>query len=110
MSHVRLTADDLSALAARGWTATEASLEQTFAFSTYGDGLAFAVALGFAADKRDHHPDLTVRWCKVGVLWSTHDAGGTTTLDRDMAQVTERLHAGLRGDTASKSSDTTKST
>ncbi|HTJ82324.1 MAG TPA: 4a-hydroxytetrahydrobiopterin dehydratase [Polyangiaceae bacterium] len=97
MSHVRLTPDELAALRERGWAASETSLEKTFAFGSCGDGLAFAVALGFAAEKRDHHPDLHIGWRKVGVLWSTHDAGGTTALDREMALATERLHAGFPG-------------
>ena len=77
-----------------GWSARAGALVRAFAFEDYAAGLAFAVRLGFAAEKRDHHPDMTIGWRKVEVAWSTHDAGGVTALDVEMAEQTERLAAG----------------
>lgn len=100
MSHVRLTSADLEKLAQRGWRASEASLEKTFQFESYGDGMAFAVALAFLAEKRDHHPDLHISWARVRVVWTTHDAGGTTHLDAELAAETERLSGCSSGQAA----------
>ena len=50
--------------------------------------------LGFVAEKRDHHPDVLVGWGKARVLWTTHDAGGITQLDLDLAEATDKLAAG----------------
>jgi 4a-hydroxytetrahydrobiopterin dehydratase len=74
-----------------GWERVGESLSKTFSFDSYGAGIAFVVAVGFAAEKRDHHPDLHVGWRKVQVVWSTHDAGGITSLDTDLAEHSERL-------------------
>ncbi len=67
------------------------ALARTFAFDDYAAGIAFAVRVGFAAEKRDHHPDLFVGWRKVKVSWSTHDAGGITALDVEMAEHSDAL-------------------
>lgn len=68
-----------------------AALVRTFAFDDYPAGIAFVVRVGFAAEARDHHPDLVVGWRRVRVAWSTHDAGGITTLDAEMAERTDAL-------------------
>lgn len=57
----------------------------------FAAALAFAVRLGMVAEKRDHHPDILIGWGKARVLWSTHDAGGITQLDLDLAERTEEL-------------------
>jgi len=67
------------------------ALVRTFAFDDYAAGIAFAVRVGFAAEARDHHPDLLVGWRRVRVAWSTHDAGGVTALDTEMAERTDAL-------------------
>ncbi|APR79394.1 Pterin-4-alpha-carbinolamine dehydratase [Minicystis rosea] len=74
-----------------GWERVEGALVRTFSFDSYADGIAFVVRLGFAAEARDHHPDLHVGYRKVKVVWSTHDAGGVTALDTEMAARAEEL-------------------
>jgi 4a-hydroxytetrahydrobiopterin dehydratase len=81
-----------------GWSASAsagapAAIEKTFSFKDYPSGVAFVVRVGFAAEKRDHHPDIYLGWGKVRVGWSTHDAGGVTEVDVEMADVTERIYA-----------------
>jgi 4a-hydroxytetrahydrobiopterin dehydratase len=79
-----------AALAASpGWAREGDALVKTFEFPRYGAGLAFAVAVGIEAEKADHHPDLTILWRKVRVLWTTHDAGGITELDVELARRTD---------------------
>jgi 4a-hydroxytetrahydrobiopterin dehydratase len=70
------------------------ALSRSFSFNDYASGIAFVVRLAFAAERRDHHPDLAVHWGKVRVDWSTHDAGGITEVDAEMAGVTETLYKG----------------
>jgi 4a-hydroxytetrahydrobiopterin dehydratase len=77
-----------------GWTAEGSALAKSFVFGDYAAGIGFIVRVGFAAEKRDHHPDLHVGWGKVKVSWSTHDAGGITALDTEMAELSDRLHKG----------------
>jgi 4a-hydroxytetrahydrobiopterin dehydratase len=74
-----------------GWERAADALTRTFSFADYAAGVAFAVRVGFAAEARDHHPDLHVGYRRVGVSWSTHDAGGITALDTEMAERTDAL-------------------
>ena len=75
-----------------GWERADDALVRTFAFSDSGAGIAFVVRVGFAAEKRDHHPDLVVRYRKIEVRWATHDVGGITALDIEMAELCDRVH------------------
>jgi 4a-hydroxytetrahydrobiopterin dehydratase len=77
-----------------GWTkeaGAALALARTYSFEDYAAGIAFAVRVGFAAEARDHHPDLHIGWRRVRVVWSTHDAGGITALDTEMAERTDQL-------------------
>lgn len=74
-----------------GWERVDGALVRTFSFDAYDAGIAFVVRLGFASEARDHHPDLHVGWRKVKVVWTTHDAGGITALDTEMAARTDAL-------------------
>jgi 4a-hydroxytetrahydrobiopterin dehydratase len=44
-----------------------------------------------AADKMDHHPDIDIRYTKVTLTLSTHDAGGVTENDLSLARTIETL-------------------
>jgi 4a-hydroxytetrahydrobiopterin dehydratase len=76
-----------------GWQRADGALAKTFTFPDYSHALGFVVRVALAAEKRDHHPDLTLSWGKVRVAWSTHDAGGVTAVDTEMAEQTEKLVA-----------------
>ena len=69
----------------------DGAIARSFKFPDFASALAFVVRLGCAAEKRDHHPDVELGWGKARVLWSTHDAGGITQLDLDMAEATNKL-------------------
>jgi 4a-hydroxytetrahydrobiopterin dehydratase len=90
----KLSAQAIAAFVAShpGWEHKGDALLKTFAFSDYPGGIAFTVRAGFAAEKRDHHPDLFVGYGKVEVRWTTHDAGGITALDTEMAELCDRIH------------------
>ncbi|HVY48123.1 MAG TPA: 4a-hydroxytetrahydrobiopterin dehydratase [Minicystis sp.] len=74
-----------------GWARRGDALARTYTFEDFGAALGFAVRVGVAAERRDHHPDLAVGYGKVEVVWTTHDAGGVTALDVEMAERTDRL-------------------
>jgi 4a-hydroxytetrahydrobiopterin dehydratase len=76
------------------WRREGATLTKTFSFRDYPSTLAFVMRLGFAAEKRDHHPDLVVTWGKVTVSWGTHDAGGITELDFELASRSDEIEKG----------------
>lgn len=67
------------------------ALVAAFKLPDFASALALAVRLGMIAEKRDHHPDIKIGWGKLEVLWTTHDAGGITRLDLELAEATEKL-------------------
>jgi 4a-hydroxytetrahydrobiopterin dehydratase len=74
-----------------GWARTGDTIGKTFELPTFPDAVAFVVRVGFLAEAANHHPDLDIRWRKVSVALTTHDAGGLTQLDLDLAQQIEAL-------------------
>ncbi len=74
-----------------GWSRDGGAIAKRFTFPDFGAALAFAVRVGMLAEKRDHHPDILVAWGKATVLWTTHDAGGITELDVQLAEATDAL-------------------
>jgi 4a-hydroxytetrahydrobiopterin dehydratase len=65
------------------------ALAKRYTLGDFASALSFAVRVGCLAEKRDHHPDLELGWGRARVVWSTHDAGGITQLDLDLAEATD---------------------
>ena len=74
-----------------GWSREGDEIVKTFDCQTFPGAIAFVVRVGFFAEKADHHPDLDVRWKRVRVALSTHDAGGLTAKDFDLAREIEGI-------------------
>jgi 4a-hydroxytetrahydrobiopterin dehydratase len=74
-----------------GWQVEGEALVRSYKLADFASALAFAVRLGMIAEKRDHHPDILVGWGKARVLWTTHDAGGITRLDLELAEATDSI-------------------
>ena len=55
------------------------------------DGIQFVNKLAEIAESMNHHPDLKVGWCKVDVLFTSHDQGGVTDQCIRMAQTVEKI-------------------
>src|SRR3954453_7836308 len=72
-----------------GWERTGDEIVKTFERASFPAAIAFVVRIGFFAEAADHHPDLDIRWRKVRVALTTHDAGGLTALDVQLAQQIE---------------------
>ena len=75
-----------------GWLRDGAkAIFKEFKFADFSAALAFVVRVGCLAEKREHHPDIELGWGRVKVLWTTHDAGGLTRLDLELADATSKL-------------------
>lgn len=74
-----------------GWEQRGNRIEKEYTFENYMDGIQFINRIAHAAEERNHHPDLEVRWCKVKVFLTSHDTGGVTERDAGMAQTVETL-------------------
>ena len=63
------------------------AIARKFVFTDFAQAFSFMTEVALAAEKRDHHPDWSNAYNKVGVTWTTHDAGGLTELDIELAGV-----------------------
>jgi 4a-hydroxytetrahydrobiopterin dehydratase len=84
----KLSDDEIeTALSGRpGWSRDGNAIRTSYERASFPDAIAFVVRIGYLAEAADHHPDLDVRWRTVHVILSTHDAGGITGKDFDLAQ------------------------
>lgn len=73
------------------WTEQDGALRWTVTFDGYADAVAFTVRVAMEAEKANHHPDLTLGWGKVEVVLTSHDAGGVTDRDRELAASIDAL-------------------
>jgi 4a-hydroxytetrahydrobiopterin dehydratase len=73
-----------------GWTRKGDALSKTYSFARFADGIRFVAQVAELADAMDHHPDIDVRYTKVTFTLSTHDAGGITQHDLDLAKAIEQ--------------------
>jgi 4a-hydroxytetrahydrobiopterin dehydratase len=84
----RAIADDLP-----DWGIREDSITRDVQATTFLDGIALVRRVAEAAEERDHHPDIDVRWTTVTFTLSTHSEGGITARDLDLAAEIDRLAA-----------------
>ena len=73
-----------------GWSRRGDVLIKTFTFGTFAEGIAFVDRVAKLADARQHHPDIDIRYTKVTLALATHDAGGITEKDLDLAAAIEQ--------------------
>jgi 4a-hydroxytetrahydrobiopterin dehydratase len=83
----------LAPLLAEGWAMAEGreAITRTFRFADFSAAWGFMSRAALVAEKLDHHPEWTNVWNRVTVTLTTHDAGGLTQLDLDLAAAMDRL-------------------
>lgn len=68
-----------------GWKIDAGELVKTFNFKDFREALAFVNRVGEAAESAGHHPDIDIGYNRVRLGLVTHDAGGLTEKDFEMA-------------------------
>ena len=70
------------------WTLRGDSLaiERTFKFADFSEAFAFMTRVALLAEQADHHPEWSNVYNRVEITLTTHDAGGLTRRDRDLAK------------------------
>jgi 4a-hydroxytetrahydrobiopterin dehydratase len=83
-----LTQEQVSAelAATQGWSQDGKSIVTVVTRKDFRDSLLFVNAVGYLAEKANHHPDIKIAWDKVTLELSTHSAGGLTTNDFALAR------------------------
>ncbi len=77
------------------WRVLLRTLQASFKTGSMQQGIEFASRIRVVADESNHHPDLTITYPRVHVLLTTHDTGGLTNLDVDLARTISGIAAEL---------------
>jgi 4a-hydroxytetrahydrobiopterin dehydratase len=73
-----------------GWSRRGEMLVRTYTFQAFDEGIAFVNRVAEVAERMNHHPDIDIRYTKVTLTLSTHDAGGITDSDLQLAEQIDR--------------------
>lgn len=68
-----------------GWARRGDMITKTYQFNTFPAAINFVVRVANVAETAKHHPDIDIRYTKVTCSLSTHDSGGITQKDLDLA-------------------------
>jgi len=81
-----LSGDQISRMDLPDWRSMYRALEARFRTGDFATGLKLVEMIGAAAEEADHHPDVTLTYASVHVLLTSHDVGGKTQRDVDLAR------------------------
>jgi 4a-hydroxytetrahydrobiopterin dehydratase len=74
-----------------GWSFADGHLTRTFKTGNWVNTQLLFNAIGYLAEKADHHPDIVASYGSLAVKLMTHSAGGITDKDFDLATKIDRL-------------------
>lgn len=89
----KLTEAEIAAAVPSGWSRQGDALIATYQTGSFVKGAEFVAAIAVAAEGANHHPDITLTYPSIGILLTTHEAGGITQLDVDLASRVGELAA-----------------
>lgn len=72
-----------------GWAREGDAITRTFQFAGFPEAVAFIERLVEPAERMEHHPNVDLRYNKVTVTLSTHDQGGLTAYDFELAALVD---------------------
>jgi len=73
------------------WDVEDKSIVRVVEFDEFIEGIDFVNGVAEIAEEANHHPDIDIRWCQVTLRLSTHDVGGLTESDFDLAAKIDNL-------------------
>lgn len=74
-----------------GWSRRGSAIVKTYQFRSFPEGIAFVGRVAAIAETANHHPDIDIRYTKVICTLSTHDSGGVTQKDLDLARAMDSV-------------------
>ena len=80
-----------------GWITSGQSINQTYKFANFFEAVKFVNLLVDPSERAGHHPDISISYNKVTIHLSTHDAGGITQQDIDLAHQISRIARNFPG-------------
>ena len=76
------------------WSQSGETLQRTFGFKDFVAAMQFVNRVADLAERQEHHPDILIRYNKVTLTLSTHDAGGITGKDFELASACDHVLVG----------------
>ena len=73
-----------------GWERAGSEIRRTYRFKDFREALAFVNRVGDLAERAGHHPDIDIRYNTVTLALTTHDAGGLSAKDFELARAIDR--------------------
>ena len=73
------------------WDLEGKKIERQFEFDEFMDAIDFVNGVAEISEESEHHPDIDIRWNKVKLILSTHNKGGLTDLDFELAEKIDTL-------------------
>lgn len=92
-----LTADEIAQLGKQlpAWSVLNGKLHRQLLFADFAEAFAFMVRVALIAEAVDHHPEWSNVWNRVTIELTTHDTGGLSDLDLELARrIDKLLHPG----------------
>lgn len=74
-----------------GWEIRDETISRTFVLADFASAVGFVASVGVVAERAFHHPDIDIRYRRVTISLTTHDEGGLTRKDTDLATRIDRL-------------------
>lgn len=93
MGVASLASDEVSRRLATlaGWTVQAGKLHRTFTFKDFVEAFGFMARVALVAERMNHHPEWHNVYNRVAVDLTTHDAGGITDNDFELAAAMDRF-------------------
>lgn len=74
-----------------GWSRNGDVIQKTFKLQTFPAATAFVLHMAFLAEAASHHPDIDIRYNRVIVGLTTHDVGGLSAKDFELAAAIDEI-------------------
>jgi 4a-hydroxytetrahydrobiopterin dehydratase len=78
-----------------GWSGDTTAIHATVEFPAFSAAIRGVDEIAVVAEAMNHHPDIDIRWRTLHLRLTTHDAGGVTQLDVELAHRIVEIAAGL---------------
>jgi len=74
-----------------GWTVKDGAIAKTFKHDSFPEAVVFVNAVAHLAELANHHPDIDIRYSNITLALVTHDQGGITNKDVELARRIEEI-------------------
>ena len=83
----------------QGWSLADGreAIHKSFKFKTFNQAFGFMTRMAMVAEKMDHHPEWFNVYNRVDITLSSHDVGGLSQRDFDMAKEADTIAAAMAG-------------